>query len=260
MEKETGTGTGNPFDLSGMLALVTGGGTGLGLGIARSIASAGGKVVLTGRTEETLRSACAELGQDSAYVVHDIDRLDTIPELVREVEERFGPIEILVNNAGNHLKRNAVETDDASFAKVLSTHVQGGFALAREAAGRMVPRGSGSILFVGSMAAIMGIPQVVAYSAAKTAVGGMARALASELSPHGIRVNTVVPGWIESEMTRKAFEGDPDRARKILSRTPAGRFGSPEDIGRAVVYLSSPAARFVTGIDLRVDGGAGIGF
>ncbi|XID91467.1 SDR family NAD(P)-dependent oxidoreductase [Paenibacillaceae bacterium WGS1546] len=251
---------GNPFELGGTLALVTGGGTGLGLGIARSILNAGGKVVLTGRREETLRSACAGLGPDSAFVVHDVDRRETIPELVREVEERFGPIGILVNNAGNHLKRSVEETDDESFAEVLSTHVQGGFALARETAKRMVPRGSGSILFVGSMAAIMGIPQVVAYSAAKTAVGGMARALASELSPHGIRVNTIVPGWIESEMTRKAFEGDPERARKILSRTPAGRFGSPEDIGYAVVYLSSPAARFVTGIDLRVDGGAGIGF
>jgi len=251
---------GNPFELAGMLALVTGGGTGLGLGIARSIVSAGGKVVLTGRREEPLRSACAELGPDSAYVVHDIDRLETIPGLVREIEERFGPIAILVNNAGNHLKKSAVETDDPSFAKVLSTHVQGGFALARETAKRMMPRGTGAILFVGSMAAIMGIPQVVAYSAAKTAVAGMARALASELSPHGIRVNTIVPGWIESEMTRKAFEGDPERARKILSRTPAGRLGTSEDIGQAVVYLSSPAARFVTGVDLRVDGGAGIGF
>ncbi|MFB9276349.1 SDR family NAD(P)-dependent oxidoreductase [Cohnella cellulosilytica] len=250
----------NPFDLVGMLALVTGGGTGLGLGIARAIVGAGGKVVLTGRREETLQSACEEMGPDSAYAVHDIDRLETIPGLVREVEDRFGPIAILVNNAGNHLKRSAVETDDASFAKVLSTHVQGGFALARETAKRMVPRGTGSILFVGSMAAIMGIPQVVAYSAAKTAVAGMARALASELSPHGIRVNTIVPGWIESEMTRKAFEGDPERARKILSRTPAGRLGTSEDIGQAVVYLSSPAARFVTGVDLRVDGGAGIGF
>ena len=124
----------------------------------------------------------------------------------------------------------------------------------------MIARGSGSILFLASMASLFGIPQVVAYSAAKSAYVGMVRALATELSPHGVRVNAIAPGWIETEMTRKAMDGDPERKRKILSRTPMGRFGTAEDVGMAAVYLSSPAARFVTGVVLPVDGGASIGF
>lgn len=250
----------NPFGLSGKLALVTGGGTGLGLGMAHAILQAGGKVVITGRREDKLQEACAELGSGSAYVRHDINRLDTIPDLVREAEDRFGPIEILINNAGNHLKKSAMETSDEGFAEVLQTHVQGGFSLTRECAKSMVPRNSGSILFISSMSARMGIPNVVAYTAAKTAVAGMVRALASELSPHGVRVNSITPGWIESSMTRQALDGDPERKKKILSRTPMGHLGSAEDIGLAAVYLCSPAARFVTGVDLRVDGGAGVGF
>lgn len=106
----------------------------------------------------------------------------------------------------------------------------------------------------------MGIPNVVAYTAAKTAVAGMVRALASEWSTHGVRVNSITPGWIKSDMTVKALDSDPPRKQKIMSRTYMGHLGSPEDIGWAAVYLSSPAARFVTGVDLRIDGGAGIGF
>lgn len=250
----------NPFSLSGKLALITGGGTGLGLGMAHALLQAGGHVVITGRREDKLQEACEELGSGAAYIQHDINQLRTIPDLVHEVESRFGPIEILINNAGNHLKCSVDETSDEGFAEVLQTHVQGGFSLTRECAKRMVSRKSGSILFISSMSAMMGIPNIIAYTAAKTAVTGMVRALASELSPHGVRVNSIAPGWIDSSMTRKAFAGDPEREKKIMSRTPMGHLGSAEDIGLAAVYLCSPAARFVTGVDLRIDGGAGIGF
>jgi NAD(P)-dependent dehydrogenase (short-subunit alcohol dehydrogenase family) len=250
----------NPFSLDGKLALITGGGTGLGMGMAQAIIQAGGKVVITGRRKEKLQAACANLGSDAAYVQHDITQLHTIPDLVSEVESRFGAIEILINNAGIHLKSSMEETSDQGFAEVLQTHVHGGFSLTRECAKHMMQRKSGSILFITSMAAMIGIPNVIAYTAAKTAISGMVRGLASELSPHGVRVNSIAPGWIESSMTRKAFDGDPQREKKIMSRTPMGYMGSPEDIGLAAVYLSSPAARFVTGVDLRVDGGAGIGF
>ena len=124
----------------------------------------------------------------------------------------------------------------------------------------MIERRSGSILFITSMAAIFGIPQVVAYTAAKSACTGMVRALATELSPHGVRVNAIAPGWIETDMTRKAMDGDPERRRKILGRTPMGRFGETDDIGQAAVFLCSPAAKFITGVVLPVDGGASIGF
>ena len=124
----------------------------------------------------------------------------------------------------------------------------------------MVERKHGTILFTASMASLIGIPLVVAYSAAKSAHLGMVRTLASELSPHGVRVNAIAPGWIETEMSRKAFAGDPARAQKVLGRTPANRFGVPSDVGWAAVYLASPAARFVTGVVLPVDGGVSIGF
>jgi gluconate 5-dehydrogenase len=124
----------------------------------------------------------------------------------------------------------------------------------------MIKRKGGCILFTASMASIFGIPLVIAYSAAKSAMLGMVRTLATELSPHGVRVNAIAPGWIDTDMSRKAFEGDPGRKAKILSRTPAQTLGLPTDIGWAAVYLASPAAKFVTGITLPVDGGVSIGF
>jgi gluconate 5-dehydrogenase len=118
----------------------------------------------------------------------------------------------------------------------------------------------GSILFVASMASLFGIPNVFAYSAAKSAYMGMVRALATEVSPTGVRVNAIAPGWIETDMSRRAMDGDPARKRRILARTPLGRFGEPDDVGAAAVYLCSPAAKFVTGAVLPVDGGVSIGF
>ena len=165
-----------------------------------------------------------------------------------------------MNNAGIHLKKPAVDTTHAEFQAVLTTHVVAAHELTRHVAPGMVARRSGSILFTASMASLMGIPLVVAYSAAKSAYVGMVRTLASELSPHGVRVNAVAPGWIETEMARKALVGDPGRVQKIISRTPMARFGQPDDIGWAAVYLTSPAAQFVTGVVLPVDGGASIGF
>jgi gluconate 5-dehydrogenase len=118
----------------------------------------------------------------------------------------------------------------------------------------------GTILFTGSMASLFGIPLVIAYTAAKSAMVGLVKAYATEFSVHGVRVNCIAPGWIETEMSRKALEGDPVRKAKVLGRTPLGRLGLPEDIGWAAVYLASPAARYVTGVTLPVDGGTSIGF
>jgi gluconate 5-dehydrogenase len=152
------------------------------------------------------------------------------------------------------------ETSDAEFAAVIQTHVFGAFALTREAGRRMVERKSGSILFTASMASLFGLPLVVAYSAAKSAYVGMVRSLATEWGAHGVRVNAIAPGWIASAMLDKALGGDAARKAKILGRTPMNKFGEPDDIGWAAVYLSSPAAKFVTGVVLPVDGGAAIGF
>ena len=248
------------FRLDGELALITGGGTGLGLAVARCMAAAGARVVLTGRREELLKAAAQSIGPAASFVAHDITKLDEAESLVANVGKQFGPTTILVNNAGIHVKKFAVDTTDADFLSVLTTHVLGSHALCRAVAPGMLERKAGSILFMASMTSLLGMPQVVAYSAAKSAYVGMVRTLATELSPHGVRVNAIAPGWIETEMLHKALDSDPVRKQKILSRTPMARFGEPTDIGMAAVYLCSSAAKFVTGVVLPVDGGASIGF
>lgn len=249
------------FSLEGQTALITGGGTGIGLGIARCMIRSGARVVLVGRRESELSSACEELGPRSAFVSHDITMLDEASSLIDRAElAAGGPITILVNNAGIHLKKLSVDTTPEEFQTVFNTHVFAAHSLTRAVIPGMLKRGGGSILFTSSMAAFMGVPQVVAYAAAKSSYFGMVSTLSAELAASGVRVNAIAPGWIFSAMTQKALDNDPARKAKIMSRIQMGRMGSPEDIGWAAVYLSSPAAGYVTGVTLPVDGGALVGF
>jgi len=248
------------FDLSGQVALITGGGTGLGFGMARCLAASGAKVVLVGRRETELRAACAAIGPQAFALQGDITRVSESANLVSSAEELAGPITLLVNNAGVHLKKPAMETSDSDFSAVLETHVAGAFALTREAGRRMVGRRSGCVIFITSMTAFIGMTNVVAYSTAKTAVLGIVHSLATEWGPSGVRVNAIAPGWIDSPMLEKALSGDPARKARILARTPLGHFGEPGDIGWAAVYLASPAAKFVSGVVLPVDGAAAESF
>jgi gluconate 5-dehydrogenase len=249
----------NRFRLDGEVALITGGGTGIGLAIARCMAEAGAQVVIAGRTESTLRQACESIGPACTSECYDVTQFEKAPALVERIRKRLGKISILVNDAGVHLKKPAIETSEAETARILETHLLGGLALTRACAPGMIQARSGAILFMGSMSSLLGIPMVIAYTAAKTACVGAVRALASELSPHNVRVNAILPGWIETEMLHRALDSDPKRRQRILDRTLMQRFGSPEDIGHAAVYLCSPAAGFVTGTALAVDGGASIG-
>ena len=249
------------FGLHGETALVTGGGTGLGLGIAKCLAAAGARVILVGRRESELAKAVLEIGRPASYFVHDITRLEAASGLIAKAESAAGsPVSILVNNAGIHLKKNAIETTPDDFNTMLATHVTAAHSLNRAVLPGMVARRHGAIVMTTSMAALMGVPMVIAYTAAKSACTGMTRALAAEVSEHGVRVNAIAPGWIDSPMLRSALAGDKNREQKILSRTPAGKFGDPADIGWAAVYLCSPAAKFVTGCVFAVDGGASGGF
>ena len=248
------------FDLAGQVALVTGGGTGLGLGMARCLAASGARVVLVGRRETELRAACTVIGPNAFALPGDVTRLEDSKGLVAAAEDLAGPITLLVNNAGVHLKKPAVDTEDSEFAAVLETHVAGAFALTREVGRRMVERGSGCVIFITSMTALIGMTNVVAYSTAKTAVLGIVHSLATEWGPSGVRVNAIAPGWIDSPMLDKALSGDPARKARILARTPLGHFGEPGDVGWAAVYLASPAAKFVSGVVLPVDGAAAESF
>jgi gluconate 5-dehydrogenase len=247
------------FSLQGEVALITGGGTGLGYAIASAFVEAGAKVAITGRRESVLNDAAAALGPNALSIVHDVTSKDAGP-LIQQVKERLGSVSILVNNAGIHLKKDVLDTSNDEFQAVLDTHVLGALSVTRAVLPAMLERRSGAILFIASMTSFMGVPRSIAYSAAKSAYVGMVRSLASELGPQNIRVNAVAPGWIETPMLHQALDGDAPRAAKILARTPMARYGDPADIGNAAVYLCSRAAGFVNGVVLPVDGGASIGF
>lgn len=250
-----------PFRLDGETALITGGGTGLGFGIARCFIAAGARVVIVGRREAELREACSQLGDRAGMISRDITDVDGASALVEEASDTAGsPISILVNNAGIHLKKFAVDTSTDEFQSVLQTHVLAAHALTAAVLPGMIERKAGNVLFTASMTSLMGLPQVIAYSAAKSAYLGMVRVLATEVSQHGVRVNAIAPGWIDTPMLHRALDNDPPRRARILARTPMGRFGEVDDIGWAAVYLCSPAAKFVSGVCLPIDGGASIGF
>ena len=250
----------NPFKLDNEIALITGGGTGIGFGIAKAFVNFGAKVIIVGRREEPLQKAVKELGHMADYRIYDVTKFEKSESLIDSVTQQHGHISILVNNAGMHQKKAAIDVTEEEFLQVLNVNVLGSFSLSRQVAKQMLVSSKGNILFIASMASLIGIPSVIAYSAAKSAYLGMVRSLATEWSPQGIRVNAIAPGFIDTAMMRKATESDPKRVEKILGRTPMGRFGEIEDIGWVAVSLVSPAGKFITGVCLPVDGGASIGF
>ncbi|HTD94495.1 MAG TPA: glucose 1-dehydrogenase [Chitinophagaceae bacterium] len=249
-----------PFTLTGKKALVTGGGKGLGFAISRALLNVCAEVVIIGRNESLLKSACLELGEKSSYIVFDLSQTDKIPDLVFRLEQDFGPFDILVNNAGINQKKDFLQVSDAEFGDIITINLHSVFSLTREFSKKMVTRGRGCIIMISSMASQYGIPKVIAYTASKSAVEGMTRALAVELSPLGVRVNCIAPGFIATAMSARALNDDKERMRQVLERTPMGKLGHPDDIGHAAVYLASEEAGFVTGIVLPVDGGNSIGF
>lgn len=248
------------FSLEGKTALITGGGTGIGLGIAKEFINAKAKVIITGRREDILKNACDALGENANYVVADLSILNAIPTLVTQIESKFGAIDILVNNAGIHLKKWAQETTDEEFLKIIQTNLLSVFALTREVAKGMLERKSGSIILISSMAGLFGIDRVSAYGTSKTALIGLMNNLVTEYSRDNVRINCIAPGWITSDMFLKAINQDQERKQKIINRIAMPDFGKPEDIGNAAVYLSSQAGRYVTGVVLPVDGGATVNF
>ena len=247
-------------DLKGKTVLVTGGASGLGFAIAGAFVACGARVVIVGRGKEKLDAARNELGPNAACISFDLTRMGEIPEMLRQMRSSLGEIDVLVNNAGINLKKEALSTSDQEYEDLLRTNLMAVFSLTREAAKPMLERGSGSVIMISSMASRYGIPKVIGYTASKAAIEGMTRALAVEWSPRGVRVNCIAPGFIVTAMSAKALDDDLDRKRRVLARTPMGRLGEPADIANAALFLASSQAKFITGIVLPVDGGNAIGF
>lgn len=242
------------------VAVITGGASGIGFAIAKRFAENNIATVLLGRDNAKLRSACNALGEQAGSIACDLTRLDEIPDLVQNIIDKYRRIDILVNNAGMHLKRPFFDVTDEEFQKVILTNQTSVFCLTRAVAKFMKEQGNGSVLNISSMASQYGIPYVIAYTASKSAVEGMTRAMAVELSPAGIRVNCIAPGFIRTNMSSLALDNDPERLKKVLSRTPLGRLGEPEEVANAALFLVSDSASFITGVVLPVDGGNAIGF
>lgn len=242
------------------VAIVTGGGSGIGLAIAEKFIANNIITIIIGRDERKLQGAKERLGDLCVPISFDLDELTAIPSLVNKIVGEFGTVDILVNNAGINQKKEFTEVTDEDFQRILLTNVTAVFALSREVVKCMQERGSGAIVNISSMASQYGIPKVIAYTASKSAIEGMTKAMATELSPNGIRINCIAPGFIATAMSAKALNNDPERRDKALGRTPMGFLGDPSDIAEAALFLATDVSKYITGTILRVDGGNAIGF
>jgi 2-deoxy-D-gluconate 3-dehydrogenase len=249
------------FDLSGQVALVTGGNRGIGRGIALGLAGAGADVAILGRDEERLERVRAEievLGVRSLAVRADLTDRAALGPAFACVERELGPVGILVNNAGiARVSRGVLEESAESWDDVLATQLHAVFLLSKLAAASMRDANRGKIINIGSIYSYFGSKVVPSYGAAKGAVMQLTRSMAIELAPYNIQVNLIAPGWIETDMTEDVRLSS-SWNDEILMRTPAGRWGQPEDLAGTAVYLASRASNFVTGAAIFVDGGYAI--
>lgn len=242
------------------VAIITGGGSGLGFSMAQRFVKEGVTTIIVGRNPEKLEEATNQLGTPSSYEVCDLADLESIPGLIKKINEEHGRIDILVNNAGIHQKKLLEEVTDEEYQDVIRTNQTSVFSISRETAKYMSQQGNGVILNISSMASQYGIPGVISYTSAKSAIEGMTRAMAVELSPKGIRVNCLAPGFILTQMSAKALNNDTERKNKVLGRTPMRKLGEPGDVANAAWFLCSDEAKYITGVILPVDGGNTIGF
>jgi len=245
------------FSLEGKVALVTGSNTGIGAAIARGLARAGADVICHGREGEATAAVSAEiraLGRGSIAVTADLSDRAAQDDLVARAAGEFGRIDILINNAGMIRRAPAVDYTDDDWDLILEVNLSAPFRLARRVGKMMVERGGGRIVNTASLLAFQGGILVPAYAASKGGLAQLTKALANEWAARNVNVNAIAPGYIATNNTA-ALQADPVRSRQILERIPAGRWGEPEDIAGAAVFLCSQAARYVTGHVLAVDGG-----
>ncbi len=246
----------DPFGLEGQRALVTGASKGIGAAIAAGLARAGADLVLWGRSEEGLADtarACADWGREIVRVGCDLDDPEAVARQAEAVVAAH-EVDILVNNAGVISREPAVDVPYAEWRRVITVDLDSPFVLSQVMGREMVRRGRGSIINTASLLSFQGGVLVPSYTASKHALAGLTKALANEWAPHGVTVNAVAPGYIATDNTAR-LRDDVERERAIRERIPAGRWGTPEDIVGAVVFLAGPAARYVNGHVLVVDGG-----
>ena len=242
------------FDISGRRALVTGSTRGIGLALARGLAEAGCTVVLNGRDAARLTKAAAELPGEVHTAVFDVTDGPAVAAGIADVEQRVGPLDILVNNAGMQLRAPLLEFTEADWHRVLDTNLTSAFLVGREAARYMTARGRGKIVNICSLQSEVARPGIAPYAATKGALKMLTKGMCADWGPHGVQVNGLGPGYIETELTR-ALVQDEEFSAWVRRRTPAGRWGRTEDLVGGVLFLASPAADFVSGQVLYVDGG-----
>ncbi|MBS45706.1 MAG: 2-deoxy-D-gluconate 3-dehydrogenase [Nocardioides sp.] len=255
MSTATATERRTPFDLTGRRAVVTGAGRGLGQGVAMGLAEAGADLVLLGLpdSQDETRAMISDLGRDVEVVDLDVSDHDAITGACDRALAG-GPVDILVNNAGIIDRHDTVDVTPESWNRVLDINLSGLFFLTQQLGRPMVERGHGKIISVASLLAFQGGIRVISYATAKHGVAGITKALANEWGAHGVQVNAIAPGYMATDNTA-ALRADPQRAEEILGRIPAGRWGTPHDVAGAAVFLASPAADYVNGHVLVVDGG-----
>lgn len=246
------------FDLGGRVALVTGGNGGIGLGMAKGFAAAGAKVMIAARRADKAEAALAELkalGAEAAFVAVDVTDEASVRAMVRETEARLGGLDILVNNTGMAIRKRPEDYTAAEWHAVIETNLTGAFFAAQAAYPALKRSGRGKVINIGSMMSIFGAPFAPAYAASKGAIVQLTKALATAWAADGIQVNAILPGWIDTDLTREARRQIEGLHERVLARTPAQRWGVPDDFAGIAVFLASSASDFVTGAAIPVDGG-----
>ena len=246
------------FDLSGRVALVTGGNGGIGLGMAEGMADAGSAIMVAGRNTEKNAAAVAKLkamGVDADSVVVDVSDAASCDAMVAATLKRFGRIDCLVNNAGTAIRKQPEDYSLAEWQEVLTTNLTSAFVCSQSVYAPMKAQGGGKIVMIGSMMSIFGASFSAPYSSSKGGIVQLGKSLATSWAKDNIQVNTILPGWIDTALTVRAREQVDGLHQRVLDRTPAGRWGKPEDHAGIAVFLASPASDFVTGTAIPVDGG-----
>ena len=246
------------FDLTGKIALVTGGNGGIGLAIAQALGQAGATVVIAARQEEKARTALATLaaaGVAANFEPIDVRSTESCNACVAAVAARHGRLDILVNNAGMSIRKLPQDLAESEWEEVIDINLTGTLRCARAAFPLMRDQGGGKIINLGSMFSVFAAPKVAAYASAKGGVTQLTKALATAWAEQGIQVNAILPGWVDTELTVGARAATAGLHQAVIDRTPAGRWGMPQDVAGTAVFLSAPASDFVTGTLIRVDGG-----